>query len=187
MSLRWPVSDSILMRVATGEAAAVEECLTRYGGLVWALARRWFPNAADAEDAVQEVFIDLWRSAARFDPSRAAEATFITMIARRRLIDRARQRQRTPNPDAMPGDFQAPTEKDALEVSDEAARVRSRLAELRPEERRVLELTICGGLSQEEAAQATGFPLGTVKTHARRGLIRLKSLVASETVKGGAP
>lgn len=179
------MSESILKRVAEGEASAVGDCIARYGGLIWALARRWFPNAADAEDVVQEVFIDLWRSAGRYDPAQAAEATFITMIARRRLIDRARQRLRTPTASSMPSDVSALPQKDRLELHDEAAQVVRRLMDLRPEERRVIELTVCGGLSHDEAAQVTGLPLGTVKTHARRGLIRLKTLVGAEPLKGG--
>ena len=76
----------ILERIAAGDPAAVDDCLRSYGGLVWSLARRFSPNHAEAEDAVQEIFIDVWRSAARFDRQRASENTYITMIARRRLI-----------------------------------------------------------------------------------------------------
>src|SRR5678816_3425476 len=85
---------SLLGRVAAGVPGAVDECIARYGGLVWTLARRFSSNSADAEDATQEIFLDLWRSAARFDPIAASETTFVALIARRRLIDRRRRRQR---------------------------------------------------------------------------------------------
>jgi len=84
----------VLPRLAAGDPKAAEECLDRYGSLVWSLARRHTRNAADAEDAVQDVFLDLWKNAERFDASRASEAAFITMIARRRLIDRLRRKTR---------------------------------------------------------------------------------------------
>src|SRR5262252_1163156 len=86
--------DSLLARVGAGDASAVRECLQRFGGLVWSLARRFSSSPSDAEDAVQEIFVDLWRSAKKYDPRAASEATFVAMIARRRLIDRLRSRQR---------------------------------------------------------------------------------------------
>ena len=90
------MSRGILERVAAGEAAAVEECLAAYRGLVWSLARRSTPNLADAEDAMQEIFIAVWRNASRYDPALSAESTFITTIAKRRLIDRYRRKSRRP-------------------------------------------------------------------------------------------
>jgi len=87
---------SILERVAQGDPSAPAECIDRFSGLVWSLARRLCASASDAEDAVQEIFIDVWKSAGRFDPSIASETTFVAMIARRRLIDRGRRRMRRP-------------------------------------------------------------------------------------------
>lgn len=178
---------SILERVAAGEAAAVEECLAAYGGLVWSLARRLSRNPFDAEDAAQEIFIDVWRNAARFDSAAGSEATFIATIARRRLADRHRRRAReietAPMDEAAP--VPAPERDDALEREEEAARVRAQLARLRPVERRVLELATYHGLSHAEIADATRLPLGTVKTHARRGLQRLRALL--EGARGATP
>ena len=89
-----PMPDSVLARVGAGDASAVRDALQRFGGLVWALARRMSANTSDAEDAVQEIFVDVWKSAKKFDPAAGSEATFVAMIARRRLIDRMRARQR---------------------------------------------------------------------------------------------
>ena len=86
-----PATESILERIAAGDANAVQECMDLYGNLVWSLARRFTRSAAEAEDAVQEVFLDVWKSAARFDAKRASEKTFVAMIARRRLIDLLRR------------------------------------------------------------------------------------------------
>ena len=173
------MSENVLQRVAAGDAAAVDECLQRYGALVWSLARRLAINYSEAEDAVQEVFIEIWRNAARFDPEIASEATFITMIARRRLIDR--QRKRVRRPDTSPLGDQPVEEPESheqnLEIQEEAQRVRREMKKLKPEEQQVLELSISQGLSQREISERTDLPLGTVKTHARRGLIRLRELL----------
>lgn len=90
ISSRWSgiVPVTILERIAAGDPSALDECMDRYGGLIWSLVRRLAPDYTDAEDIVQEILVGLWRSAGRFDPRIASEATFITMIARRRLIDR---------------------------------------------------------------------------------------------------
>ena len=175
------VSETILDKVAAAHPGAMEGCLTRYGPLVWSLARRWSPTFADAEDAAQEIFSDLWRAAERFDPRREpSEATFVAMIARRRLIDRHRKRERQPNTTDLEHSLTMPAavQPDRLELASEDP-VRELLEQLRPEERQVLELTyFFHGLSQSEISQRIQLPLGTVKTHARRGLIRLRELAA---------
>jgi RNA polymerase sigma-70 factor (ECF subfamily) len=66
-------AEPLLPRIAAGDERAVRECVARYGSLVWSLVRRWSPNPQEAEDAVQDVFIDIWRTASRFDASRATE------------------------------------------------------------------------------------------------------------------
>jgi RNA polymerase sigma factor (sigma-70 family) len=174
------MSDCILTKVAAGRAGAVDECLTRYGGLVWSLALRGSPTRADAEDAVQEIFIDLWRSAARFDERVAAEVTFIAMIARRRLIDRRRKLGRAVDTTALTPAVDPPASADADEIAiqEEAARARKQLEQLKPDERRVIELAIDRGLSSSQIADQLNMPLGTVKTNARRGMIRLRELFA---------
>jgi RNA polymerase sigma-70 factor (ECF subfamily) len=176
------VAESTLKRIAAGDSAAVDECLRQYSGLVWSLARRFSTDHAEAEDAVQEVFIDVWRSAERFDETKGSEATFITMIARRRLIDRHRKRTRQIDTAALVEESlpAAGDAKDPLEIAEDAAQARRALGQLRTEERRVLELSIYQGLSQSKIAEATQMPLGTVKTHARRGMIRLREMLSAD-------
>jgi RNA polymerase sigma-70 factor (ECF subfamily) len=176
-------TDCVLPRIAAGDPAAVSDCLARYGGLVWSLARRFLGNSADAEDAVQDVFIELWKNAGRYDPSRAAEPTFVTMVARRRLIDRKRKAGRVPAPQPLPDEAPAPRAgADRVELEDEAARAAAVLGELREDERRVIRMAVYQGMTHEEIAAATGLPIGTVKTHIRRGLIRVRERLAA----GGA-
>lgn len=164
---------SLLARIAAGDRTAVREAVARFGGLVWALARRFDPG--DAEDAVQEIFVDLWRSAVRFDPTIASEVAFVAMIARRRLIDRRRSRNRRPTID---GTLEVPVVVDDASLPDtctEAKRAARALSELRPEQRAVVVLATCHGMSHSEIAERTGMPLGTVKAHARRGLLSIRA------------
>jgi RNA polymerase sigma-70 factor (ECF subfamily) len=136
---------------------------------------------ADAEDAVQEIFVDLWKSAARFNPAGSSEPVFVTMIARRRLIDRLRTRKRRPSTEPISEPRMAlPDPKGAVhaETFAEASRAASAMDRLRPEQRQVLLLAIRQGLSQEEIAEALQMPLGTVKSHARRALSTLRDCLS---------
>lgn len=168
-----------LQRVARGDAGAVDELLARYRALVWSIVRKRVSPAA-AEDVVQEVFIQLWQSAERFDPTRASEAAFVGMIASRRVVDRRRRDEVRGTPEALPEelpeDFSGFAE---VEVRDEVARAEQALETLRPEEQRALRLSI-SGLSHSEIAERIQVPLGTVKSHVRRGLERVRGLLASE-------
>jgi len=163
----------LLGRVAAGDRDAVRECIARYGGLVWSIARRF--EAADAEDAVQEIFLDLWKSAARFDRQIASEAAFVAMIARRRLIDRKRTRGRRPTIDPGADLPAVPSEGSGPRTCAEASQAARALDKLRPEQRQVLLLSACHGMSHGEIAEHTGMPLGTVKAHARRGLMSIRA------------
>lgn len=173
-------AESALQRVAANDSTAVQAVIDQYGGLVWSLARRFTSTDADAEDAVQEVFLDVWRSAPRYDPRVASEATFVAMIARRRLIDRARKNARRRDTAGLQETAPAAPEIRAItspETADDAGRAAEAFSRLTPEQQRVLRLSIYQALSHEEIARSTGLPLGTVKTHCRRGLIRLRELL----------
>ena len=137
------------------------------------------PNTDDAEDAVQEIFVDIWKNAARFDETQSSETTFIAMIARRRLIDRLRYSNRRISADSLEDIIAEPantTETD-LQTCVEAKEAAKALHTLRPEQRQVLQLSIITGLSHQEISDATGMPLGTVKTHARRGLLQVREFL----------
>lgn len=169
---------TILDRVAKGEPGAAERCVERYADLVWSVARRLCPRS-DAEDAVQEIFIDLWKSAARFDASLASEPAFVVMIARRRLIDRLRRSARRPAPAQLAEGSDAPqpgarSAEAALGAAEEASIALRELEALAPEQRRCITLAVQQGYTHTQIAEATGLPLGTVKTHVRRGLIRIR-------------
>ena len=136
------------------------------------MARKLSINQDDAEDAVQEIFIDVWKNAGRFDAGQASEATFIAMIARRRLIDRIRYTNRRISTDSIEDMVVEPANRfdESLQTTVEAREAVKALNTLRPEQQQGLKLSIIQGLSHQEISAATGMPLGTVKTHARRGL-----------------
>jgi RNA polymerase sigma-70 factor (ECF subfamily) len=177
------MTDTILHRVAAGDSNAVQECIERFKGLVWSLARQRL-SQDDAEDAVQEIFIEIWKSAGRYDPGQASESSFIAMIARRRLIDRLRRSQRRPQTDALETKEYALPSSDhkAIEAGAEVALASRVMNTLKPQEREVLQLSVCLGMSHSEIATKTSLPLGTVKTYVRRSLQRVREALADKSL-----
>jgi len=179
---RARVNESLLHKVAAGDAGAVKELTRRYAGLVYALARRMCLSQNEVEDAVQDIFIALWQSAARYNPAIAGEDTFVAMVARRRLIDRRRKSVRR-RIEQGTEDFSFMTSDETLasapgagaELSEDARMAAAMLQTLRPEQQQVLRLAVGQGYSHEQISGLLDLPLGTVKTHVRRGLISLRS------------
>lgn len=177
--VRKLMTENLLSRIAAGEAGAVEKFLRRHSNMVWGLARRFCRSAEDAEDATQEIFVEVWKSAERYDAAQGSEVTFLMTIARRRLIDRARRQGRRPTTELLEdaGTLPATAVVDRVEVQDEVDRAQQALSQLRPEQREVLDLALGQGRTHQEISAAIGIPLGTVKSHARRGLMRLRELL----------
>lgn len=169
----------VLPRIAAGDMSAVSDCITRYGAMVYGLARRFLRNTATADDAVQDIFIELWKVAPKFDRGTAKESTFILTIARRRLIDRLRREKVRGKPDSIESVAEpvADETNDQVETRDLAARANEALQQLPDDQRTVLQTAIGDGLTYSEIAERYKMPLGTVKSHARRGLIRLRELL----------
>jgi RNA polymerase sigma-70 factor (ECF subfamily) len=170
---------SVLQRMAQGDKRALADCMEQHGGLIWALSRRMSPTPSDAEDATQEIFLTLWKNAARFDPTRGSEAVFIATLARRLLINRYRQRRRRPAEVAVDETESLQWAASGLssETSAEAQQASAALSSLRPEQQRIITLAVVHGLSQSEIAAQIGMPLGTVKTLMRRGLLRVREML----------
>lgn len=177
--------ESLLVRVGDGDQDAMRALIRRYSGLVWSLVRRKIRSQSDAEDLVQEIFADIWRSAHRYDASVGSEDTFVAMITRRRIIDQIRCIGRTPLQTSLDGASgitlsSQPEDREQLDTASNAGRVMQVLRTLRPERRQTIELAIVHGLSHSQIAESTGMPLGTVKAHLRRGLDEVRALLAPQ-------
>lgn len=167
----------LLPRVAEGDSSAVAKCLDRYKNLVWSLVRRNCTDFQTAEDAVQDIFLKIWKNAGRFDAEIASETTFVAMIARRSLIDMSRKRSHTALGATELDQVSNPEMGVAnrAELNDEAAKASAMLADFPSEQRDAIRMSVFEGLSHASIADAMKLPLGTVKTYIRRGMIELRN------------
>ncbi len=169
----------LLRAVARGDESAFARVYDRYSPILLGLLLRILRSRAEAEDVLQEVFLQVWQQARAFDPTRGRAFTWLVTLARSRAIDRLRavdSRERAAQrsaedapPDAAP---QAWADEEAIRV-ERAEAVRDALGELPEEQRQVLVLAYLEGMSQSEIAAAKNQPLGTVKTRTRAGLKKL--------------
>jgi len=170
----------LLVRVGERDRAAFELLYQRYVRSVFGLALRRLGDRHRAEDATQEAFAAIWRSASTYRPDRGPAAGWLYAVARNAIVDRFRASG--PRMDGEPPELVSaeagPAEQ--AEQSDVAWRVHRALEELQPREREVIELAYWSGMSQSEVAEYLGIPLGTVKTRTRSGLARLASLLEGE-------
>jgi RNA polymerase sigma factor (sigma-70 family) len=167
---------SILERIAAGDNAAVKDCLDTYADLIWSLARRFLGNSEDLEDAVQDVFIEIWSNADRYKPEIAKEVTFIAMITRRRLIDRLRKKSRTPDSEEFDEsiEYQNSEKTDVNSQTIDVQNVVNVLNGMPAQQSLILMLSIYQGYSHREIARKLDIPLGTVKTWIRRGMLHVR-------------
>lgn len=168
-----PSDGELIARVATGDRTAFDELYRRFARAVFGLALRRSSNRSQAEDATQETFASLWRSASTYDPDRGPGASWLYAIARNAIVDIVRRSpsRATPEIPEIPSAEAEPPER--AEAAWLAWRVHRALAVLTELERPVIELAYWGGLSQSEIAGTLELPLGTVKTRTRSGLARL--------------
>ena len=169
----------LMHRVAAGDDQAVAELYDRFGSLVYKVARQFLPNQAEAEDAVQEVFVRLWQTADRYDPRRAKLVTWVMLIARRHLIDRIRRSAVRPATTAFDNDGGATRASGAgperkAQEDERNKKLRRRIAELPELQRVVIERAYLQGYTLREVSEQLNAPLGTVKSALSRGLERLR-------------
>jgi RNA polymerase sigma-70 factor (ECF subfamily) len=179
--------EALVALVARGDEDALAELYDRIGRIAYGLALRVLRDERYAEDAVQEAFLQVWRSAASFRAERAKASTWILTLVHRRAVDlvrREERRQTEPLADDTPLG-QAPEQtEEAAWLRFERERVQSALRQLPDVQREALELAYYGGFSQSELAERLGVPLGTIKSRMFAGLARLRELLDESAQEG---
>jgi RNA polymerase sigma-70 factor, ECF subfamily len=170
--------DGLLAAVARGDQTAFAELYDRFIGHVYGVVRRVVRDPAQSEEVAQEILVEVWRTATRFDPSRGSARTWILTIAHRRAIDRVRSEQAAR--DRLQKVAQRDHQRDFDEVSErvevrlEQEQVRAALGTLTDLQREAVELAYYQGYTYREVSELLDTPLGTIKTRMRDGLIRLR-------------
>ena len=171
--------EDLLCRTGQGDSAAFDQLYRRFGAAVFRRALRQLRDRTRAEDATQETFAAIWRSASSYKRERGPGAPWLFAVARNAVFNQMRARVPTPvePPDTI-ADEPGPSER--AEAAIESTRVHRAVAQLSPEQRAVIELAYWKELSQSEIAHELGLPLGTVKTRTRRALSRLATMLDAE-------
>jgi len=175
----------LMQRVASGEEAAVEDLYDRFGSLVYRLAYQAMPTRADADDAVQEVFVRLWKTADRYDPKRAALVTWVMLITRRHLVDRlrrtrARVKASTMDESSPVGAAGEQPSAMELEQAERFGALMERVATLPELQRTVIMRSYLGGQTLRQIGEELDTPLGTIKSALSRALLRLRERTKDE-------
>jgi RNA polymerase sigma-70 factor (ECF subfamily) len=169
--------DTLLRHVAKGDQAAFEALYDQLGASVYGLIRKVLRNPSQAEEVTQEVLLEVWRTASRFNPARGSAATWVLTIAHRRAIDRVRAEQAATAREQRTAQAPAATDEvaDTVEASMDAERLRRCLAGLTELQRESITLAYYGGYSYAQVAALLDTALGTIKTRIRDGLTRLRA------------
>jgi RNA polymerase sigma-70 factor (ECF subfamily) len=174
----------LMRRIGSGTEGAIEELYDRFGSLVYRMAYQTMPTRSDAEDAVQEIFVRLWRTASRYDPKRAALVTWVLLISRRHLVDKLRRMQarvRASSLEATPADPPRATPEMAPMEQDERYRaLLDRVADLPDLQRTVVMRAYLGGQTLRQIGQELNTPIGTIKSALSRALVRLRERTNEE-------
>jgi RNA polymerase sigma-70 factor, ECF subfamily len=179
--------EALVALVARGDEDALAELYDRVGRVAYGLALRVLRDERHAEDAVQEAFLQVWRSAATFRAERAKASTWILTLVHRRAVDlvrREERRQADPLTDDSAAGVASEETEEAAWLRFERERVQAALKQLPDVQREALELAYYGGFSQSELAERLGVPLGTIKSRMFAGLARLRELLDDSTQEG---
>ena len=171
-----PGDQALIDGIVLGDEEALRELYGRLAPRAYGIALKVLKDPAEAEEVLQDAFLEIWRSATRYDPRRGAIERWVATMVRTRAIDRLRKRQsrdRMMSSAALMPTPSRPTPEDRYAVAQIGAKVREALAQLPEEQRHALELSYFEGLSQSEIAEKTATPLGTVKTRMRLAMIKL--------------
>lgn len=182
--LEQATDQELLALLARSDDIALAELYDRYGGVAYGLALRILRDDGLAQDAVQDAFLAVWRSAAGFLPERAKPSTWILTLVHRRAVDLVRREQRRRTEPLEPEQHPAtgPSDEEAA-VRFYRRAVQDALGQLPADQRQAIELAYYGGLSQSEIAERLGQPLGTIKSRTFAGLSRLRELLREAGVE----
>jgi RNA polymerase sigma-70 factor, ECF subfamily len=179
-----PGLEGLIARVARGDERSFEQLYDEVSGQVHGLVRRVLRDPAQAEEVTQEVFLEIWRTATRFDPARGKAMTWVMTMAHARAVDRVRSSQASTDRDVKVGQREHDTAYDevaeAVESRFERVQVRRCLGGLTDLQRESLTLAYYGGYTYNQVAELLSVPLGTVKTRLRDGLIRMRDCMGVE-------
>lgn len=187
-SNRTEASDlELIRRCAKGDEAALGALYDRHAGLCLHRATDVLCNSTLAEEAVQDAFLDLWKTAGGFDPDRAAVRTWLCVLVHRRAVDIARReaKHHLPDGDRLDLDPASYTAEELLLLQIDRRRVRAALDRLTPSHQQVIELAYWGGLSQSQIASKCGVPVGTIKSRTFDALGRLATLLSAPEPAAG--
>jgi RNA polymerase sigma-70 factor (ECF subfamily) len=170
--------NELLAQVAEGDQVAFSQLYDQSSGRVLGLVRRLLKDHAQSEEVTQEIFLEVWQNAKRYDPAKGSATTWILTMAHRRAVDRIRSSQSTRDRDTRIGLRDMETEYDSVsesvEIKVEHERVGQALQRLTELQRQAVTLAYYGGYSHSEVAEMLKVPIGTVKTRLRDGMIRLR-------------
>jgi RNA polymerase sigma-70 factor (ECF subfamily) len=173
-----PAEDArLITSLRNGDGSALKALYDKYSNLVYSVALRSLGDTAAAEDVLQEIFLQLWRKPASFDPSRGSLPAWLAVMSRNRAIDARRRQRPEVDIEEVPIACSFDLEDKAIRQSL-TAKARECMAGMPAEQRRDVELAFFGGLTHSEIAEKTGEPLGTVKTRIRTGLIMIRRALA---------
>jgi len=170
----------LLRQIAVGDRAAFAEFYDRHSTLMFSVARKILNDSGEAEDVLQEVFLQIWDKAGRFDPKLGRAASWAAVLTRNRAIDRIRASQRRTRLAEVAGGEQAiagdssKTANEILHGHEKAELIQNAIMELPVEQRQAIELAYFSGLTQDEISRKLNTPLGTIKARIRRGLLKLR-------------
>lgn len=177
----------LLKQIGQGDKASLAELYDRYSTVLYSVALRILNNQAEAEDLIQEVFVQIWDKASLYDSSRGKPLTWVMSMTRNKSIDRLRALQRrhrlhdeAEQESRIFETTQHPDGPDKVYASENSRAVRNAVMQLSPDQRQAIEMAYFSGLTQTEIAEKLKEPLGTIKARIRRGMIKLRDLLEGQ-------
>ena len=182
---------AVLALVNAGQLDALQELYDRYRVMAYSIALRITSDSSLAEDVVQDAFLGVWRNASRYVEGRGSVKTWVLAIVHHRAVDAVRRRRPTTElperEDIPPPQLTVPDIWPDVAAELDRAEIAAALATLSPAQREAIELAYWGGLTQQEIAERTGAPLGTVKSRVRLGLLALRGALTGDALAGDEP